>query len=113
VQWVEELIRPDRRMMIDSVISTLGCSHGLAYSIVHDHLLFWKVRMEDVQTLKDQEKMNRLGLPLQCLLWYVDEGEDMLNRIVTGDESWLHHYQPKSDCFSTVETSQFTFNHKV
>jgi hypothetical protein len=29
-------------------------------------------------------------------LWYADEGEDMLNRIVTGDESWVHHYQPKS-----------------
>jgi hypothetical protein len=22
--------------------------------------------------------------------------EDMLNRIVTGDESWVHHYQPES-----------------
>jgi hypothetical protein len=25
-----------------------------------------------------------------------DEGEDMLNRSVTGDESWVHHYQPDS-----------------
>jgi histone-lysine N-methyltransferase SETMAR len=35
-------------------------------------------------------------LSLQHLLWYADAGEDMLNRIVTGDESWVHHYQPKS-----------------
>jgi hypothetical protein len=27
---------------------------------------------------------------------YADEGEDMLNMIVTGDESWVHHYQPES-----------------
>jgi hypothetical protein len=27
---------------------------------------------------------------------YADEGEDMLNRIVTGVESRVHHYQPKS-----------------
>jgi hypothetical protein len=35
-------------------------------------------------------------LSLQHLLRYADEGEDMLNRIVTGDESWVHHCQPES-----------------
>jgi hypothetical protein len=38
---------------------------------------------------------NRMGLPLQRLLRYADEGEGMLNGIVTGDESWVHHYQPE------------------
>jgi hypothetical protein len=40
--------------------------------------------------------MNQIGLSLQHLLWHVAEGEDMLNRIVTRDESWGHHYQPES-----------------
>jgi hypothetical protein len=34
VQQVEELIRADRRRTIDSVATALGCSHGLAYSIM-------------------------------------------------------------------------------
>jgi hypothetical protein len=38
--------------------------------------------------------MNRMGLSLQHLVLYADEGEDMLNRIVTGDESCMQHYQP-------------------
>jgi hypothetical protein len=33
-------------------------------------------------------------------LGYVDEGEDMINRIVTGDKSWVHHYQPELKCVS-------------
>jgi hypothetical protein len=37
-----------------------------------------------------------MGLSLQHLLRYADEGEDMLNGIGTGDESWLHHYQSES-----------------
>jgi hypothetical protein len=41
-----------------------------------------------------------MGLSLQHLLQYADEGENMLNRIVAGDESWMHHYQPKSECAS-------------
>jgi hypothetical protein len=27
---------------------------------------------------------------------YHDEGQDMLSRIVTGDESWVHHYQSET-----------------
>jgi hypothetical protein len=59
-------------------------------------LKFWKmctwwVRRE----VKNRENMNWVGLALQNLLQYAD-GEDILNRIVTGDESWVHHYQPKS-----------------
>jgi hypothetical protein len=40
--------------------------------------------------------MNRMGLYLQHFLRYADGGEDMLNRVVTGDESSVHHYQYES-----------------
>jgi hypothetical protein len=43
--------------------------------------------------------MNRMGLSSQRLLQYAD-GEDMFNRTVTGDVSWVRHYQPKSKCAS-------------
>jgi hypothetical protein len=36
-------------------------------------------------------------MSLQHLLWYEDEGEDMLNKAVTGDELWVHHYQPEPE----------------
>jgi transposase len=91
VQLVEELIRTDWRITIDNVATALGCSRGLAYSIMHDHLKFRKVCAQWVsRELKDLEKINRMGLPLQHLLRYADE-EVMLNMIVTGDESWMHH----------------------
>jgi hypothetical protein len=97
VQRVKELIRTNKRITIDSVKSALGCSPGLAYSITHDRLKFRKVCALWVpKELKDREKMNRMGLSLQHLLRYADEGEDMLNKIVAGDESWVHHYQPES-----------------
>jgi hypothetical protein len=40
---VEEVIRADRRITIDIVATAPGCSHGLAYSIMHDCLKFQKV----------------------------------------------------------------------
>jgi hypothetical protein len=80
----------------DSEATTLGCSHGSAYSIMHDRSKFWKVCTQGVpKELKDWEKINWMGLSLQYLLQYTDEGENMLNRIVTGDESWVHLSQPE------------------
>jgi hypothetical protein len=43
VQQAGELIRADRKMTIDSVGTALGCSHGLACSIIHDRLKFRKL----------------------------------------------------------------------
>jgi hypothetical protein len=43
VQQVEELIRADRRITIDSVATALGRCHSLAYNIMHDRLKFLKV----------------------------------------------------------------------
>jgi hypothetical protein len=45
VQRVEELIQADRKIMIDSVATARGCSHGLAYScsIMDDGLKSGKV----------------------------------------------------------------------
>jgi hypothetical protein len=37
-----------------------------------------------------------MGLSLQHLLLFADEGEDMINKTVTEKESWMHHYQPES-----------------
>jgi hypothetical protein len=97
VQRVEEFIRANWRITIDSEEIALGCSHGLACNIMHDRLKFRKVCARWVpRELKDRGKMNRMGLSLQRLLRYADEGEDMLNRIVTGDESWVHHCKPES-----------------
>lgn len=50
VQRVEEMIRGDRRVTIDSVAAVIGCSHGSAYSIMHDRLKFKKVLRVSTET---------------------------------------------------------------
>jgi hypothetical protein len=59
VQWVEELIWADR-ITINSAATALGCTHGLAYSIMHDHLKFQKVCTWWVpKELMDWEKLTK------------------------------------------------------
>jgi hypothetical protein len=97
VQRVEVLIRVERRIMIDSRATALRCPHGLAYSIMHDHLKLRKVCSQWVprEPKEGSRKNELLGLSLQHPLRYADEGEYMLNRIVTGDESGVRHCQPE------------------
>ncbi|PNF17138.1 hypothetical protein B7P43_G09076 [Cryptotermes secundus] len=64
---------------------------------MHDRLGFHKVCARWVsRMLTPQHKMQRMGLALQHLNRYHDEGHDMPARIVTGDESWVRHYQPET-----------------
>ena len=41
--------------------------------------------------LIEENRPKRKSVPLQFLERYAVEGDDFLHRIVTGDESWLHH----------------------
>jgi hypothetical protein len=88
VQRVEELIRADRRIMIDTLATALGCSHCLAYSIIHDRLKFRKMWARWVpREPKEREKIKIMGLSSYGMQM---KEMCMLNRIVTGEESWVH-----------------------
>ena len=87
----------DRRMTIDEVAHVLQISHGSVYELMHNKLGFHKVCARLVpkqptevhtQTLMDicQKHLDR------CC----NEEDIFLDRIITGDEIWLHHYEPES-----------------
>ncbi|GFQ80529.1 uncharacterized protein TNCT_449351 [Trichonephila clavata] len=63
-QQVEEFIRADRRVTIDSISTAIRCSHGLAYSIMHDRLNFQKCTFV-IHFQKTHVRMNlsKSGLP--------------------------------------------------
>ncbi|GFR95606.1 histone-lysine N-methyltransferase SETMAR [Elysia marginata] len=46
--------------------------------------------------LTDKMKMQRKATCAEPLRHYKEEGKEFIQRIVTGDESWVHHYVPES-----------------
>ncbi|GFS04208.1 histone-lysine N-methyltransferase SETMAR [Elysia marginata] len=46
--------------------------------------------------LTDEMKRQRKTTCAELLKHYEEEGEEFIQRIVTGDESWVHHYDPES-----------------
>lgn len=65
-------------------------------TILHDHLNTRKLTARWVpQILTDEHKLNRLAAAAQFKALYHQEGEDLFDRIETGDEKWVHHYTPE------------------
>ena len=71
-------------------------SVGSAYSLIHDSLKFSKVCARWVpKELTEEHKRKRLEVCSRHLACYREEGDNFLQQIVTGDETWIHHYEPE------------------
>ena len=46
--------------------------------------------------LTDDHKTKRMGSALKFLTRYAQEGDEFLDSIVTGDETWVFHHTPES-----------------
>jgi len=46
--------------------------------------------------LTDEHKTKRMGSALKFLTCYAQEGDEFLDSIVTGDETWVFHHTPES-----------------
>jgi len=95
LEEAKAIILTDRRVTIDEIALQLGIS--TAYSLVHDILGFHKVAARWVpRHLTEEHKRNRQHICSSLLEGYIREGDNFLNRIITGDETWGHHYEPET-----------------
>ena len=91
------MILENRRVAIDEVENHFEISHGSAYDIIHNSLGFRKVCARWVpKELTEEQKKNRVVICQRLLERYAKEGEAFWTRIVTGDETWVHHFAPES-----------------
>jgi len=70
-------------------------SHDTIWDIVHERSGYRKVCSRWVpRQLTEDHKKNRMGASLTHLLHFNDHGEDFLEQIITGDETWDFHLFP-------------------
>ena len=54
-------------------------------------------------TVDDDQKRTRLDISMFLLPRYVDAPGDFIERVVTQDETWVHHFDPES----TMQSKQW------
>ncbi|KAJ4450397.1 hypothetical protein ANN_01821 [Periplaneta americana] len=98
VELVRQCIMENRRFTITELSSHFPqISRSLLHEIVTKHLLFKKVCARWVpRNLTPEHKMQCLGAALTFLQRYHDDSDEFLDRIVTGDETWISHFTPET-----------------
>lgn len=96
-QKVEDLVMQDRRIKVSQIAGELGVSEGSVITILHDHLVMSKVSSRWVpRMLSPLQKQTRVEFSKENLgLWQADK-ETFIHQIVTGDETWVHHWDPET-----------------
>ena len=97
------MVKTDRRVRIKNIAQELDISFGSAFNIIHECLGYRKVSCRWIpKQFDDVMKGKRMIASLNHLQRYAEESENFLDRIVTGEETWLLHYTPESKQQSMV-----------
>ncbi|CAH2090362.1 unnamed protein product [Euphydryas editha] len=97
IQKVEKLVLDDARLKKKQLAEMVGVSDTTTFKILHDHLGMTKVSARWVlRMLTSPQKQQRVECSRAFLDLCNEDKDGVLSRIVTGDETWVHHYEPES-----------------
>jgi histone-lysine N-methyltransferase SETMAR len=92
---VRELINKDPFLTLDEVAEAVGISHGSAYRLLHDELGMRKLCSRWIpHLLTEAQKEERVETAKGLLNRFRAWGRHGVADIVTGDETWIHYYEP-------------------
>jgi histone-lysine N-methyltransferase SETMAR len=96
VAAIRDLVLADPFLTIDEIAEEVGISHGSAHQILHDELGMRKLCSRWIphllsQSQKDERVETAQGLLNRFRAW----GHRGVSEVVTGDETWIHYYEPK------------------
>lgn len=97
VTAVQRVVMADRRSTIRQIAKEVGISKERVGFILHQKLGLSKVSARWVpRLLSDEQKQNRAQLSLALFHRFDADPENFCSRLVTGDETWVHHYDPET-----------------
>ena len=94
---LEAIVKENRGVTVNEIVTRLDMSHGSAHCIVHDVLQFHKVSARWVPCqLTAELKEQRVDTCQQLFKCFEAEGDGFPGRTVMGDETWVHYHQPET-----------------
>ena len=97
VEKVKEMVMNDRRITIREVADDVGISIGSCHEIFSNVLGMKRVAAKFVPKLSIFEQKQRRMEAVQGSLNEVNDDAELLNRIITGDETWFYGYDVETN----------------
>jgi [histone H3]-lysine36 N-dimethyltransferase SETMAR len=96
-QKIESMVMANRRLKANEIAKELSISKTSVLEILHDCLGMSKVCARWVpRMLSPMQKQDRMQICQSLLDQYNANPGEFVSRIVTGDETWVHHWDPES-----------------
>ena len=93
---VAKQLNDDRRYSCDETAHDLDISHGSVHRILTERLQMRKIAARWVpHMLSESEKHQRVNIARKLLKRYGEDGDEMLQRIVAFDETWIRFFEPE------------------
>ncbi len=100
---VKSLVNMDRKTTVRALAEELAVSSSTVHGVLANEHGMSKVSARWVaRLLKEEEKEHRVRCSRMFLARYDTEGDGFLDRIITTDETWLHHFDPETKAMSSV-----------
>ena len=96
VENVAKLLNDDRRYSCDEIAHKLDISHGSVHRILMERLRMRKIAARWVpHMLLESEKHQRVNIARKLLKRYGEDGDEILQRIVAIDQTWIRSFEPE------------------
>lgn len=93
---VREVLNSDRRLSIRLIADRVNLNYGTVFQMVSEDLMMRKVCAKLVpKVLTDDQKQRRMAVA-QEMLELLRAKPNFLDKVVTGDETWVFEYDPES-----------------
>jgi histone-lysine N-methyltransferase SETMAR len=87
------MVLADRRVKVRELAEAVGISTERVNFILHHELHMKKICARWVpRLLTPEQKRIRMTTSAECLKIFKKDSTDFLRRLVTMDETWIHHY---------------------
>lgn len=94
---VLKVVMEDRRLSVGKIAAECGLSWSTTQRILSDHLHLSKVSARWVpRNLSALDRQNRVDVSSELLALLNENEESFFHQIVTGDETWVHYYDPET-----------------
>lgn len=97
IQKIHRMVLNDRKLKVSEIAEIMHMSKERVGNILHEHLHMKKLLARWVpRVLTPEQKENRIIASERGLAIFNRNPSEFVSRLVTMDETWIHHYTPES-----------------
>ena len=96
VERVKQMVRGDRWLAVRMIADELEINRDSVWKIITEDLDMRKICAKMVPKLLDDDQKERHVVVCQDILEHLQTEPDLLQRVITGNESWIFEYDPET-----------------